>query len=345
MPCSFFGLPLWKGRLAGWTIKPAKMITGTRYSTSRSDMAKFPYIPFSFNVTPASPPFQLSPIASNISQGWVPSCSAPDRVPIASWSTGSVGATLAFQFWGWDVAFDGNVKGNMSIELLRNGVKETWNPSADTLFSSQGQPNNDPYLQNITLKVLDASPDAELTIKQAQVNGSSFTDVSWNLERWIIPSNDTRLSYTGFVQRASAAQAGSQTTYVSSQAGDSMSMQFNGSTLLLHGPCGPTNGLMKVKIDDYESTVNTSKPIPSNDCLLFQAWGIPRTKMHELLVENVDGATLGIERIEFFWSDEYHQETHGRSNATVAIAVVAVAVFISILVVSVIYLITSKHEE
>ncbi|CAE6463706.1 hypothetical protein ACGC1H_005360 [Rhizoctonia solani] len=310
-------------------------------------MAYFPYTPFPFNVTPASPPFHLSPTTSNISQGWVPSCSTSDCVPTASWSTSSIGATLTFLFWGWDVVFDGNVKGNMSIEILRNGEKDIWNPSEDALFSRHGLPLDDEQLQNITLKVLDASPNAELIIKQARVNGSSFVDALWSTDRWITPSDDARLSYTGFVQQASLVHAGSQTTYVSSKAGDTMSMQFNGSTLLIHGPCGPRNGLMKVTIDDQEGTVNTSKPITSDDCLLFQAWGFSRTKIHNLLVENTDGTTLGINRIEFLRPSDLSWGAHGRSSPTAAIAALAVAAVIvmSILVVSVVYLKTSKQGE
>ncbi|KDN45028.1 hypothetical protein RSAG8_05201, partial [Rhizoctonia solani AG-8 WAC10335] len=294
-------------------------------------MSDYPYTPFPFNVTLASPPFQLSPIASNIGQGWVPSCSTPDCVPSASWSTGSIGAALTLQFWGWDVAFDGNVKGNMSIELLRNDAKETWNPSADRLFRLHGQPTDHIYLQNLTLKVLDASPDAELTIKQAQVNGSSFADILWDSDRWIIPSNDAKLSYRGFVQQASTVKTGSQSTYVSSKAGDSMSMQFNGSTLLIHGPCGPTNGLMKVKIDDHESTVNTSKPIPSDDCLLFQAWGFPRTNMHELLVENVNGGMLGINRVEFFLVSGFSDGSNSHNPGGAVVAGIVIIVVFSVL--------------
>ncbi|EUC54496.1 P12 domain protein, putative [Rhizoctonia solani AG-3 Rhs1AP] len=309
-------------------------------------MSDYPYTPFPFTVTPASPPFELSPIASNISQGWAPSCSTSDCVPTASWSTSSIGATLSFQFRGWDVAFDGNVKGNMSIELFRDGAKETWNPSIDTLFRFHGPAIDDMHLQNITLKVLDASPDAELTIKQARVNGSSFADAEWDSDRWIIPSNDAQMSYTGFVQQASSVQAGSQTTYVSSQAGDAMSMQFNGSTLLIHGPCGPTNGLMKVKIDDQEATVNTSKPITSDDCLLFQAWAFPRTKMHELRVENVNGAALGINRLEFFTVTPYGKGGKGTSgNGSIVAGIVIVVVFTVMAVVVLTWKVHKKKKN
>ncbi|CAE6521639.1 unnamed protein product [Rhizoctonia solani] len=190
-------------------------------------MSDFPHMPFPFNVTPASPLFDLSPITSNISQGWVPSCALPECVPTASWSTGSIGASLSFQFRGWDVEFDGNVRGNMSVETFRDGVREIWDPTADTLFRSRGQAIDDLYVHNITLRVLSASPGSELTIKQAQVNGSSYS-FGGDLNKWIIPSNDDRLSYTGFIQQESGASAGSQTTYISSNPGDTLSTQFNG---------------------------------------------------------------------------------------------------------------------
>ncbi|CAE6512374.1 unnamed protein product [Rhizoctonia solani] len=299
-------------------------------------MSDYPYTPLPFNVTLASPLFQLSPSASNITQGWVPSCSTPDCVPTASWSTGSVGATLAFQYWGSDVAFDGNVKGNMSVEFLLDGVSKTWSPSTDMLFRLHGEGNDNLRLQNLTLRVLDAAPDSELTIKQARVNGSSFTADVWGLDRWIIPSNDMGLRYTGFVQQPSSIQAGSQTTYVSSKAGDTMSTQFNGSALLIHGPCGPTNGLVKVKINDKEATVNTSKPIPSDDCLIFQSWGFPSTAMHELRVENVDGAALGINRVEFFLVSPYVNKGNSRDPGGALVAGIVIVVVFTVLAVIII---------
>ncbi|CAE6435512.1 unnamed protein product [Rhizoctonia solani] len=299
-------------------------------------MPGFPYTPFPFNVTPASPLFELSSVASNASQGWVPSCSSPECVPTANWTTSSIGAALSLHFWGkqfgTDVALDGNIKGNMNVELFRDGTRLLWNPSGNTLSSTQGGATDQLYLHNLTLEVVDASPGAELTVTQARVNGSSFGDDIFNADRWIIPSDDTRLSYTGFVQEASSAKAGSLTTYISSKAGDRVSMQFNASTLLIHGPCRPTNGLMKVSIDGRESTVNTSKPIASNDCLLFQAWGLPASMQHELLIENVEGATLGIDRLEFFWIDIYSKRSSSLNGGAKA-AGIAAGVVIGVLLV------------
>ncbi|CAE6442364.1 unnamed protein product [Rhizoctonia solani] len=188
----------------------------------------FPYTPFPFNITPISPAFHLSPITSNISLGWAPSCETPDCIPNASWSTTAINSTLSFAFRGWDVTFDGSVKGNMSVELFFEGEQTPWNPSRDTLFSLHSRSTDYEQQHNVTLKVLDASPDAQLTITRARVNGSSFADYYFPADRWTVPSDDDRLEYTGFVQQTSVAGAGSSTTYVSSRAGDTVAMHFNG---------------------------------------------------------------------------------------------------------------------
>ncbi|CAE6444636.1 unnamed protein product [Rhizoctonia solani] len=327
------------------------------------------YTPFQFNVTPASPPFNLSPIALSTDQGWVPSCSTPDCIATANWSTRSIGATMTFQFYGSGITFEGNVKGNMSIQLWQDEVEELWNPSKNTLLEFRAPLLGDLAMHNITLKVLDASPDAELTVSQARVDGSSFADRLWSSDRWAISnyklqasplsladhfwasdrwaisSNDVQLSYTGFAQQASTTQSRLQTTSVSSKAGDTMSMQFNGSTFLIHGPCGPTNGLMKVTVDGHESTVNTSKPLVSDDCVLFQAWAESPSYMHQMTVENVDGTILGISRVEFFKIDLHRREASGRLDASLAMLVVAAIILGLTPVLSCIYLANSKQGK
>ncbi|KDN41053.1 hypothetical protein RSAG8_07759, partial [Rhizoctonia solani AG-8 WAC10335] len=49
-----------------------------------------------------------------------------------------------------------------------------------------------------------------------------------------------------------------------------------------------------------QQTVNTSTPFVSNDCLLFQAWGIPISTRSQILIENVDGGMLSINRFDAF---------------------------------------------
>ncbi|KAH7322093.1 hypothetical protein B0J17DRAFT_723768 [Rhizoctonia solani] len=189
----------------------------------------YPYTPFPFNVTAISPLFHLTPVTVNDTRlGWVPSCMTPECMPTASWSTSAVNSTLSFQYWGVGVAFDGTVQGNMTVQLIRDGTLMPWNPSGDTLFSLLSQPTDQYFQHNVTLKVLDASPSARLTVTKARVNGSSFADFYFPSDRWIVPSDDDRLDYTGFDPQASVARAELSTVHVSSNAGDNVSMQFNG---------------------------------------------------------------------------------------------------------------------
>ncbi|CAE6486157.1 unnamed protein product [Rhizoctonia solani] len=286
----------------------------------------FPYTPFPFDVTAISPLFHLSPVSSNTSLGWAPSCTTPECISTTSWSTSAINSTLSFQYRGVSLAFDGHVEGNMSVQLFCNGVEVAWSPSGDTLFNLWGEPGVELHLQNITLQVLDASPGAQLTVSRARVNGSSFGDGYFPTSRWTVPSDDDKLRYTGFIPQTSVVQTNASTTYVSSSVGDTVSMQFNGSTFLVYGPCGPTNGLMKVTIDGQQQTVNTSKPLVSNDCLLFQAWGLPTHSLHQLFIENASGGALGIDRFDFFKLQLY--EGPDTSTRTIVVACVVMAAIV-----------------
>ncbi|KAH7322066.1 hypothetical protein B0J17DRAFT_772915 [Rhizoctonia solani] len=192
----------------------------------------YPYTPFPFSITAISPAFYLYPITTNTSLGWAPSCATPECIPTASWSTGAINSTLSFQYWGVGVAFDGNIQGNMSVQLVWDGMQIPWSPSEDTLLNLPGGPTDQFFQHNITLRVADASPGARLTVTGARVNGSSYGDSYWSSDRWTVTSDDDRLDYTGFVQQTNVAQAESSTTFVSSEAGDKVSMQFNGQLVI-----------------------------------------------------------------------------------------------------------------
>ncbi|KDN41049.1 hypothetical protein RSAG8_07755, partial [Rhizoctonia solani AG-8 WAC10335] len=112
-------------------------------------------------------------------------------MPAASWSTSPVNSTLSFQYWGiyfylgwWylshschrgNIILDGKVEGNMSIQVLHGGMRVPWDLSGDTLFSWWSTSGDFLSSQNLTLRVLDASPDARLTVAGARVNGISFS--------------------------------------------------------------------------------------------------------------------------------------------------------------------------
>ncbi|CAE6498278.1 unnamed protein product [Rhizoctonia solani] len=199
----------------------------------------------------------------------------------------------------WGHTIYGKVDGNMKLQLIRNGNEEAINPSGDILYTFPGNPTDDGLHQNLTIKVLEAANDARLTVNRAFINGSAFAAGYWPAEEWTLASNDGALKYTGFVQQQATAGLGSPTTYVSSTAGDKMSMQFNGSAVTIYGPCGPSSGLMHVNIDGQQDTINMTKPFQSDDCLLYQSPGIPASSIHTLEIDNVDGRTLAVNRLEF----------------------------------------------
>ncbi|CAE6503766.1 unnamed protein product [Rhizoctonia solani] len=265
-------------------------------STSHSILDLHP-IPFQFNVTLGSPLFDISPVSSDERFGWAPSCLTPNCLPSASWSTSLINSTLDFSYWGFGVTFDGTVEGDMTIQLTRNGQEEWWNPSEGTLFTIKNSFLDELNLQNVTLKVMDASPNARLTVTQARVNSSSRTHSQFDYDRWTLASDSPLLRYNGFTP--STAGPGSLARYVSTTAGDKVHMSWNGSTVLLYGPCGPSSGLVRVAIDGNERTLNLSRPFQSDDCLLFQSQDISSNIFHRLEVENIDGGLFLLDRMEF----------------------------------------------
>jgi hypothetical protein len=58
---------------------------------------------------------------------------------------------------------------------------------------------------------------------------------------------------------------------------------------------------MRVKIGTRaDETINATKPIQSDDCLLFQSPGLTPDQLYSLEIENISGGTLAINRMEFF---------------------------------------------
>ncbi|KAG8687922.1 hypothetical protein FRC11_006369 [Ceratobasidium sp. 423] len=256
--------------------------------------------PYPLNTYPSSPLWQLSPITSNSSSGWVPSCTSSNCLPTASWSTGAVNSTLSYTFYAFGFNLNGTVQGDMKLQVIRNDKEESLNSSGDILFSAAG-PTDQFLHQNLTIKVLEASAGARLTINGAFLNASTLADIPFPTERWTLPSNDGALKYTGFVQQQAASGLASPTTYVSSAAGDKVSMTFNASAFTIYGPCGPSSGLMRVAIDgNTPDTINTTKPIQSDDCLLYQSPGLAVDRLRSFEMENVDGRTLALNRVEYF---------------------------------------------
>ncbi|CAE6463129.1 hypothetical protein ACGC1H_002126 [Rhizoctonia solani] len=302
--------------------------------------------PYPITTYPSSPLWQLTPASSNSSSGWVPSCTNSDCIPTASWSTGTVNSTLTYMFYAYGHTIYGKVDGDMKLQLIRNGNEEPINPSGNILYTFPGKPGDDDLHQNLTFKVIEASNGARLTVNKAFINGSSYAADPFPSDQWTLASNDGALQYTGFVQKQASAglQLVSPTTYVSSAAGDKVSMQFNGSALTIYGPCGPSSGLIRVKIDGREETTNTTKPLQSDDCLLYQSPGFPIHGFHSFELENVDGRTLAVNRLEFF-RVLVNTQVRGSTMAAGKIAGIVIGVIIAVAALIILYSTRTKKSR
>ncbi|CAE6467235.1 unnamed protein product [Rhizoctonia solani] len=124
-----------------------------------------------FNTTLTSPLFNLFPIApSGEGLGWEPSCSAPNCLPIASWSTSFVNSTLDFSYWGSYVSFHGMVEGSMTAQITQDGQQEQRNLSNGILLTIKSSHLGDLDFHNLSIKIINASPNARLTVTRFAIS-------------------------------------------------------------------------------------------------------------------------------------------------------------------------------
>ncbi|KAG9077933.1 hypothetical protein FRC06_008627 [Ceratobasidium sp. 370] len=127
----------------------------------------------------------------------------------------------------------------------------------------------------------------------------------------------------------------SPTTYVSSGAGNTGAITYNGSTVLIFGPCNPTSGLLRVSIDGSDTiTVNTSSPISSNNCLLYQSPGYSALALHTLSFTTEGDQPVGINHLEFFRVLEHSDGGDGVTPGAIVGGVIGGIVLIAVLIVA-----------
>ncbi|QRV88129.1 hypothetical protein RhiJN_16147 [Ceratobasidium sp. AG-Ba] len=285
--------------------------------------------PYPFNVSLPSALIHAVPFTSNTSSGWAASC---NECANGVWSTNAVNSSISFSFYGWDVAFDGQVQGDMSIKLAVDGIDTSLTSTPGSIFELKGL---EPFKQHLVeLSVHSASSGSLLSVSQARVNGSTFSDLRQDRAIWDLPTNDGSVTWNGFQQQPSASGSFSPTTYVSSKAGDTGSVQFNGSAVTIYGPCSPTSGLLRVQLDSNEAvTVNTSSPITSPNCLLYQTPGFSALSIHTLSVTSADQNPVSINHFEFCRVFAFASTTNNVAPGAIVGGVIGGIVLIAILIV------------
>ncbi|KAG9098719.1 hypothetical protein FRC07_010598 [Ceratobasidium sp. 392] len=290
----------------------------------------YPHVPFPVNVPLTSTLFHAAPFTSNATTGWTSNC---NECANSVWSTSAPSSSLNFNFWGWDVAFDGQIQGNMSVKFILDGIETNLNPTNGTLFDITSLDNLKEH--SLSLTVQSAEPGSSLSVNQARINASTFSDDIFPFAQWELPSNDGAINWNGFTQQPSAAGSFSPTTYVSNGAGSTGSMTYNGSTVFLYGPCSPTSGLLRVSIDNADTqTVNTSSPITSPNCILYQARGYSALSLHTVSWSTEGDAPVSINHLSFFRVLEHADSGNGVAPAAVVGGVIGGIVLVAILIVA-----------
>ena len=82
------------------------------------------------------------------------------------------------RYTGWDVAFDGHIQGDLGVKVVLDGKEMDLSSSSnDTLFNFQALDNLKEH--NIQLTVQNAAAGSLLTINQARINASTFSDQTY----------------------------------------------------------------------------------------------------------------------------------------------------------------------
>jgi hypothetical protein len=99
---------------------------------------------------------------------------------------------------------------------------------------------------------------------------------------------------------------------------------------------------MSVTINGSRTTVNASKPIQADDCLLFQSHFLAIVSLHQLEIENMDGGELHLNRIDFMRLVYYGKNDNAGKHAGIAVGVIS-GVFI--LAVAFLFMFSMRSPE
>ncbi|KAJ7772692.1 hypothetical protein DFH07DRAFT_170627 [Mycena maculata] len=253
-----------------------------------------------FTVDDSSPTVTYTPIgdtfaAPNLSAGWNPYWTNPG---FSSATTGAVGsgtslhitscngATLAIQWKGTGIQLFGNVT-DSSYNITIDGTVSDASTSAD--------------LSNNTLFAIDNLTDTDhILYLIAQTNNSPDSLVAFDKALISAPPSPSTLNFSEQVLNGSAVFSFSgdwtfqndSTAQESTTVGDSVSLQFMGTSFLLQGSTSPTAGRYSVTLDNVTTSFSGKSSFSEDDSLLFFASGLDAETMHDLKLTNTQGATL-----------------------------------------------------
>ncbi|CAE7088563.1 unnamed protein product [Rhizoctonia solani] len=282
---------------------------------------------FDVRIAHTSPLFTASPLTGNRETGWATACSASgypcDGLGQSSVSTAKADATMSLNFWGSRIEVRGRLSGGMNLEWELDGSSRSPNgeqvsKEGDTVVGEPLDPEVLAVFEGLdsskehTLKLTTRSslPSAVVTFKGAVVTvGTGITGGSM-LMTYLDDDNPT-LEYTqtpggwaryneyespafNITQPNGVTNRKFQSTKV---PGESISMNFNGTQVLIYGPCYSSNGQYAITLDQQEAIVyNASSNAYSQPnaasvagaCLRYMSPPLSPDRLHYINMANAD---------------------------------------------------------
>ncbi|KAG8705327.1 hypothetical protein FRC09_003027 [Ceratobasidium sp. 395] len=280
---------------------------------------------FDLRIAHSSPLFTASPLTGNRSTGWATLCTAsgypcdaPDQSAVY---TALADATMDLSFWGSRIEVRGNATGGMEVSWELDGNAKTPDPNAASAESPNaiGEKLGNGLLavfggldstKNHTLRMITRPtlPSAVMAFEGAVVTVG--TGVAGGTTSYtFLDDEDQSLQYT----RTGWGRYGEYTSpefnitqpqgvtngkfQSSKDPGTSVSLTFNGTQVLLYGPCYSSNGAYTINLNNespvvYNASINAySFPFTHNvagACLRYISPPLGSDKLHYVSMANAD---------------------------------------------------------
>ncbi|KAJ7185356.1 hypothetical protein C8R46DRAFT_1060229 [Mycena filopes] len=184
--------------------------------------------------------------------GWVKGGIPSEFNDTTIW-TGSQGATISFNFVGSSIAVYATVAAvnppNASMSFaVDNSITGTYTPEGVTTGTPHSLLWQSPAMD-------DASHTLIITQTAAQSGGVIFVDyllyntTSTAVRSYLVDDSDTRVTYTGNWEEVWTDDNMQHTSHGSTNAGDSLSLKFEGSSIFVYGdtvPGGPNTASFSI---------------------------------------------------------------------------------------------------
>ncbi|CAE6465157.1 unnamed protein product [Rhizoctonia solani] len=282
---------------------------------------------FDVRIAHTSPLFTASPLTGNRETGWAISCTASgypcDGLGQSSVSTAKADATMSLNFWGSRIEVRGRLIGGMSLDWELDGSGRSPNGEQVSKEGSTvvGEPLDPEILavfegldssKEHTLKFTTRSslPSAVATFKGAVVTvGTGITGGSMSMtylddDSPVLEYSQTPAGWARYNEYDSPTFNITQPEGVTNRKfqstkvpGESVSMNFNGTQVLIYGPCYSSNGAYAITLDQQEvvvynaSTNAYSQPNAASvagACLRYMSPPLSPDQLHYLNMANAD---------------------------------------------------------